>query len=194
MRVFSHYSVRTLSNTYLVGFPSGEAILIDPSVFDGELLNLIEGHRYELCSVLLTHNEEKHLAGLRTLPRVYGKVQIFSALPRVMNLATRLVTDGETLKLCDHEISVIALPGHGRDRVAYLLGGFLFCGPAFSAGEPGDVSNPYAKAILLSNISEAVFSLPDETVILPFYGPPTTVAVERNSFPMEDPLRLAGLV
>ena len=193
MRVFSHYVVETLSNTYVVGLTNGDAILIDPSVFDAELLELIEDYEYTVAAVLLTHNDEEHLAGLRVLSRVYGPVQVCSAVPRVAGLATRLVTAGDEIDFSGKTVSTFGMPGQGRDRLAYYMGGFLFCGPAFSAGEVGTVSNPYAKAVLFTNIAESVFTLPDETVILPFYGPPTTVGVERHSFPMEDPLELAGL-
>jgi glyoxylase-like metal-dependent hydrolase (beta-lactamase superfamily II) len=193
VRIFSHFSADTLSNVYLVGFPSGDAFLVDPSVFDAELLTLIEHNRYTINCVMLTHNDEAHLAGLRAILRIYPETRIYSALPRVMDVSAHLVTDGEKIDVCRSSAQVIAIPGHGRDRVAYFVGGFLFTGSALSAGEPGQVSNPYAKAILLANIADAFFSLPDATVVLPFYGPPTTVGVERASFPMEDPLELAGL-
>ncbi len=194
VRVYSHFAVNTLSNTYLVGLPTGRAILIDPAAFDGELLELIEHHSYTVTCILLTHSDEEHLAGLRTIMKVYSDVRICAAMPRIADLAAIPVSDGETLDICGNPVQVIGLPGHGSDCVAFLTGGFLFCGLALSAGELGAVSNPYAKAILLANLAESIFTLPDETVILPFYGPPTTVAVERRTLPMEDPLKLAGLV
>ncbi|MEE8441249.1 MAG: MBL fold metallo-hydrolase [Spirochaetia bacterium] len=193
MRVYSHFAVSTLSNTYLVGLPSGAAILIDPAVFDGGLLEMIEHHSYTVSCILLTHSDEKHLAGLRTVMRVYSNVQVYAAMPEVLDLTAIPVTSGETLGICGGSVDVVGLPGYGRDCVAFLIGGFLFCGPALSAGELGAVSNPYAKAILLANIAESIVTLPDETVILPFYGPPTTVAVERRMLPTEDPRKLAGL-
>lgn len=193
MRVYSHYAVDTLSNTYMVGLPGGKAFLVDPSVFDVELLELIEHHHYNVGCVLLTHNEEAHLAGLRALMRVYTGIQVYTTVPRVLSMAASLVAAGDRVDLCGAKATVIGLPGHGRDRVAYYVGGFLFCGPAFSAGEVGRVPNPYAKAMLLADIAGSLFTLPEETVILPFYGPPTTIGVEKRSFPMEDPLALAGL-
>ena len=56
-----------------------------------------------------------------------------------------------------------------------------------SAGECGTVINPYAKALLLANIQDRVLALPEDTVILPFVGPPSTVAIERVTFPMDVP-------
>lgn len=194
MRVYSHFAVNTLSNTYLVGLPSGRAILIDPAVFDGGMLELMEHHSYRVTCILLTHSNEDHLAGLRTIMRVYADVRICAAMPNIMNLTAIPVTAGETLDICESSVKVIGMPGYGRDCLAFLIGGFLFSGPALSAGELGAVSNSYAKAILLANVAESIFTLPDETVILPFYGPPTTVAVERRTLPTEDPQEPAELV
>ncbi len=194
MRVYSHFALNTLSNTYLVGLPSGRAILIDPAAFDGGLLELIEHHSYRVTCILLTHSNEEHLAGLRTIMRVYTNVRICAAMPSVMDLTAIPVTAGETLDICDSSVKVIGMPGYGRDCVAFLIGGFLFSGPALSAGEPGAVPNSYAKSILLANIAESIFTLPEETVILPFYGPPTTVAVEGRTLPTEDPQKPGGVV
>ena len=193
MRVYSYFAVTSLSNTYLVGLPSRRASLIDPSTFDGELLELIEHHGYTVTCVLLTHSDDEHLAGLRSILRVYSSIRICAAMPQIMEFTATPVKAGETLDVCESQVEVIGLPGHGSDRLAFLIGGFLFCGPALSAGELGAVSNPYAKAILRSNVAESIFSLPDETVILPFYGPPTTVAVERQTLPPEHPIELSEL-
>lgn len=193
MQVFSHFAVDTLSNTYLIGIGSGKAMLVDPGAFDADLLELIEHQSYTIAGVLLTHADTDHLSGLRTLCRVYSDMNIRTAMPEVIGYGATAVHGGETLNLSGAAAEVISLPGQGRDCVAYLINGFLFCGTALSAGELGRVSNPYAKAILMASIAESVLTLPKETVILPFYGPPTTVEAESHSLPMEDPLELAGL-
>jgi glyoxylase-like metal-dependent hydrolase (beta-lactamase superfamily II) len=180
--------VETLSNTYLVGLPSKRAIVIDPATFDGEMLDLIEHHGFSVTCVLLTHADEKHMNGLRTIMRVYSNVRICSARARVLDHASTPVQAGEKFKVCNSDVQAIGLPGHGRDHLAYLLGGFLFTGPALSAGELGQVSNPYAKALLQRNVVDSIFSLPDHTLIFPFYGPPSTVAIEKQILPMDDPL------
>ena len=194
MRLFSHFAVQTLSNTYLIGPDEpGDAALVDPAVFDGTLLDLIESRRYYVRSVLLTHCDKPHLAGLQTLLRIYDECIVYAASHHVLGRTTRLVVHGERLDICRESVEAIALPGHSRESMAYAVGGFVFTGIAHSAGEYGQVPNPYAKAILLANIQERILSLPDETIVMPFRGPPSTVAVEKRTFPMEDPLRLAGL-
>lgn len=193
MIVYSHFAVETLSNTYLVGLGSHQALLVDPCVFDAELLELVEHHSYEIAAVLLTHANSDHLSGLRTLSRVYQDIRVCSAMPEVLDLHAERVRSGTTLEICGAAIEVISLPGQGRDCLAYLLGGFLFCGTALSAGELGSVPNSYARAILTASVSDSILTLPAHTVVLPFYGPPTTIAVERKTLRMDDPRDLAGL-
>ena len=194
MRLWSHFSVSTLSNTYLLGPDKpGDAVLVDPASFDVGLLELIEEHRYYVRSVLLTHCDEAHLDGLVALRRIYTDCAIHAAVHHPRGFDSLAVADGDALSLVGESLAVIALPGHGRDALAFYGSGFLFTGQAMSAGEYGRVANPYAKAILLADIHERLLSLPERTVILPFYGPPTTVAVERQTFPREDPLRTRTL-
>lgn len=192
MRLFSHFSSSTLSNSYLVGPDrGGDAVLFDPATFDVQLLELVEGLGYYVRSILLTHVDEAHLIGLRTLRRVYD-CTIYATHHRVAGSDAVVVGDGQVLEICCEPIRVISMPGHAHDSVAYYAGGLLFSGAAMSAAEYGRVPNPYAKALLLGNIRDRILSLPDETVILPYTGPPSTVGVEKRTFPMDDPTRLAG--
>lgn len=193
MRLYSHFAVETLSNSYLVGpRDGGDAILFDPASFDVDLLELVEGMGYYIRSVLLTHVSDDHLAGLRTIRRIYD-CSVYAAHASVLGEPAHAVAHGDELDVCCEPVRVITLPGHGSDSVAYYAGGFLFTGLAMSAGEYGPIANPYAKAILLANIRDRLLILPDETVVLPFTGPPSTIGVEKHTFPMDDPTRLAEL-
>jgi hydroxyacylglutathione hydrolase len=181
VRLYSHFSFESLSNVYLIGPEEpGDAVLVDPLGMDVALLEAIEGHGYYIRHVLVTHSTEAHLKGLRTLRRIYD-CAVYAAHASVLGDAAVSLSHGERLDLCCGSIEVIALPGHGSDSVAFHTNGFLFTGTALSAGEYGRVPNPYAKAILIENIRDRVFSLPEQTVLLPFYGPPSTVLVERIS-------------
>lgn len=187
MRLYTHFAFETLSNTYLIGpREGGDAVLFDPAVFDVPLLELIEGMGYYVRSVVLTHVSEKHLDGLRTLRRVYD-CTVYAAHASVLDPPSVTVSDDDELDICSRPMRVIALPGHGGDSVAYHVGGFLFPGTAMSAGECGPADNPYARALLRANIGERLLTLEDETVILPFRGPPSTVALEKKTFPLDEP-------
>ena len=187
MRLYSHFSFQTLSNTYLMGpRTGGDAVLIDPATFDVPLLELIEQMGYYVRNVLLTHVADSHLAGLTTLRKIYD-CTVYAAQPNVVVGDAIMVQNAEVLEIWHKPIEVIALPGHGGDSVAYYTGGFVFTGSAMSAAEYGHLPNAYAKALLHANVWERVLTLPDETVIMPFFGPPSTVALEKVTFPVDDP-------
>ncbi len=193
MNLYSHYSFDTLSNSYLLGpRAGGDAILFDPATFDVPLLDLVEKQHYYVRHVVLTHCDDARLDGLRTLRRIYD-CTVYAAHATVLGSPAIAVSHGEVLDLCCSPIEVIAMPGMGSDSVAYHMAGFVFTGTAMSAAEYGSVPNPYAKALLLAGIRDRILTLPEETVILPCHGPPSTVAVERRTFPMEASTHDAGL-
>jgi len=190
MRLFTLFSFDTLSNTYLIGPEGGgDAVLFDPSSFDVPLLELVETQRYYIRNVILTHCDESHLKGLRTLRRIY-QCTVHAAHPVVLGEAASAVADGDELDIGFATVRAIAMTGHSGDSIAYRVGGFLFTGSAMSAAEPGRVPNPYAKALLLSDIQDRLLSLPDETVILPFAGPPSTIGLEKRTLPTVDPTQI----
>lgn len=191
MRIFSHFTIDTFSNSYLIGPDApGNAILVDPASFTGELLDLVEGHGYYVRYILLTHCDASHLSGLQPLLRVYTEARIIAALPSVLGYACQEVVNDEILSLDGTEVRAIAMPGMSQDSVAWHIDGFLFSGLSLTAGEYGKVPNPYARANLLENIQNSMLSLDEQTVVFPFYGPPSTVAVERGIFPTLDPTEL----
>ena len=72
MKFFSYFSVTGFSNSYIIGpDEGGNAILIDPGIFDVPLLNLIEDNKLYVKYILLTHSHESHISGLKTLLKVY---------------------------------------------------------------------------------------------------------------------------
>lgn len=194
MRVYSHYSIDSLANSYVVG-PSGpgDAVLIDPAVLDAQMLGLIEGNSYYIRGILVTHCERAHLKALRAILRVYPRAQVFAAVPQVHGTRANRVEHGQRIELCGMQFAAISLPGHSRDSFAYYVPGFVFTGCAVTAGETGVVQNPYAKALLISNVHERILTLPAETVIFPFHGPPSSVMIERSLQPTLDEAELGTL-
>lgn len=180
MRIYSHYSVQTLSNVYLLGAErSREAIIIDPGCFDAPLLELVEGNGYEIAAVLLTHAHSDAIPGLKTLLKVY-ETDIYAGVPRVFDRDAIAVGDDTELSIGSFSVRVRTMPAMSRDAVAYHIDRMLFPGRALSAGLLGDVVSSFAHALLADNVKDKILSLDDDTMILPYQGPPTTVGAERS--------------
>ena len=184
MKFFSLFSRLGFSNTYLVG-PSGggDAILIDPGIFDSALLQAVEGNGLYVRSILITHAHNAHINGIRGLRKVYDS-QIYAAQPSVLDFPARRVQDGDRLELGEFSVQVIGTPGHSIDSLCFLVGGLLFTGDSLSAGGTGTTRDGYARGLLLESIRRMLLVLADEVLIFPGHGPPTKVGVEKLYNPL----------
>jgi glyoxylase-like metal-dependent hydrolase (beta-lactamase superfamily II) len=183
VKVFTHYSVEALANTFLVA-PNdpGAAIMVDPGVLDVPLLKIIEDRGYYVKHILVTHPEEMNLRGIRTIMRVYDAT-IHAATPRVLSFPAHRVNDGDRLDLDGFDVEVISVPSYLRDAVVYRIHHVLFPGRVLSAGIIGEVANPYVRSLLVGLVRRKILTLPPETLVFPFLGPPTTIGLEAETNP-----------
>ena len=179
MKFFSLFSRVGFSNTYLVGPDGGgDAVLIDPGVFDAPLLQAIEGNRLYVRSILVTHTHNAHINGIRSLLKVY-EATIYANQPSVLDFPARHIAEGDLLSLGGFEVRVIETPGHSIDSLSFLVGHMLFTGDALSAGDIGKTRDGYARGLLLETVRRKLLPLGDETLIFPGHGPPSKVGIEK---------------
>ncbi len=183
MKFFSLFSPVGLSNAYLVGPDGGgDAVLIDPGVFDVPLLQAVEGNALRVRSILVTHAHNAHIAGIRALLKVYD-ARIYSNQPSVLDFPARHIADGQELALGELRVQVRETPGHSIDSVCFKIGGMLFTGDTISAGGIGDTRTGYARGVLLASIRRKLLVLDDSTLLFPGHGPPSTIGIERRFNP-----------
>jgi glyoxylase-like metal-dependent hydrolase (beta-lactamase superfamily II) len=171
------------SNTYLLG-SGGEgspkdAIIVDPSLMDANLLSMIEENNYALRGVLITHDHPHHVQGLRSILRIYD-TEVFAINPLVGEYHTTLVRDGEIISIGQFKTEVFSVPGHSADSAIFRIDRFLFTGDALSACRLGSTANSYSAATQTSAIIRKILSLPGDYTIFPGHGPPSSLEAERR--------------
>lgn len=189
MNLLYHFSPGSLSNIYVIAPDEGEdALIVDPAVLDVPLLEAIEQQGLYIRSILVTHETEAHLAGIRTLLRIYD-ARLYAANPQVLQYEAVPVANAKQFRASGMEVIPIALSGYWSDALIYRIDGMLFVGEIMSAGRVGETVNPYAHALLISDLREKILPLPGGTIILPTEGPPSTLAVEAQTNPdlLDDP-------
>ena len=180
MKAFIHNSRYDYSNSYLIGPDGpGDAIVIDPVDLDVALLELIENNRYYVRAVLFTTPRRQTAQGLRTLMRVYD-AEIYSSYPRVFQFPGRVIEHGQTLQFPGVTVEAIALEQYSRYSLLFRIGGLLFTGALVSAGLVGERHTDVERHLIAAALREATAALPDETIILPAFGPPSTLGAERR--------------
>jgi len=197
------YAVGALgTNSYLVwDTESGEAMLIDPGVFEHSVVRDISENRLTLKYIVLTHGHFDHIDGIREFKEEYpGALLAASVKDSELygGYTPELpLTGGDEIGLGKLTFKVIATPGHtpgglcfyasewDRDLIDQDFSGTLFSGDTlFNASvgradmEGGDFET------LKDSIREGLFALPEDTVVLPGHMGVTTIEREKryNSF------------
>ncbi|MFP3090998.1 MBL fold metallo-hydrolase [Treponema sp. TIM-1] len=188
MKLFFHYCHQGFSNCYILGtdFEEGtnktgarNAIIIDPGVMDGTILNIIEKHDYTLRGVFITHNHRSHVQGLRAIRRIYD-VAIYAVNHVILDQRTIMVRDGETVTVGEFNIEVISVPGHSADSAVFKIEHMLFTGDALTAGLVGGTASSYGSEVQMRALRSKILSIPGNFVIMPGHGPPSSLEAERR--------------
>ena len=79
-------------------------------------------------------------------------------------------------------LSIVHTPGHTPGSVCVIADGVILTGDTLFPGGPGATRFPYSSFDeIITSIRTQLFALPDETVVLPGHGQPTTIGAERPS-------------
>jgi len=183
MKFFSYFSVLHFSNCYLIGPDGpGDAVVIDPGVFDEGLLKLVEDNQLYLRYVLITHVHHGHVNGLQTLQKIYEPT-VFCFDPERLDTSVRRIRESRPVTCGEFSFRVLETPGHSNDSVCFLIDQLLFTGDSLSAGSIGRTATGYERALLLSSIREKILNLKTDVFIFPGHGPPTRLEIERRFNP-----------
>ncbi|WP_020408870.1 hydroxyacylglutathione hydrolase [Hahella ganghwensis] len=115
-----------------------QAWVVDPGEASPVETALLE-HNLELNGILVTHHHMDHVGGIRSLLATRD-IPVYGYSRANIPLINHPLDDGAELSLPGLKLSVMTVPGHTMDHIAYFghsdsLGPVLFCGDTlFSAG------------------------------------------------------------
>jgi hydroxyacylglutathione hydrolase len=181
-------------------------LVIDPGLEPGRILTYLATHDLRPAAILNTHGHSDHIAGNALkerwpdCPLVIGAGDAAKLLDPALNLsrafgidlvspaADATVEDGESYSAAGFHLEARAIPGHSAGHVVYVWTGqnpyVVFVGDVIFAGSIGRTDFPDGDfQQLRSGIHAKLFTLPEDTVLLPGHGEPTTVGEEKRSNP-----------
>lgn len=194
-------------NTYLLYNDSNEAIVIDCACFyqqeRNQLKDFITDHKLSLKYVLNSHLHFDHVFGNQFLLDQYGIGPMAhtddeflndSSFARMMGIQlndplakiSTYLTDKQILTWAGHELMVLHVPGHSPGGLAFYCESekCLFSGDTLFNQSIGRSDLPGGNhKQLLESIKTKLMVLPDEVVVYPGHGLPTTIGEERKSNP-----------
>jgi len=194
-------------NTYIAHLAGrNDCVVFDPGFEPDEILRYLDESSLVPAAILITHGHSDHIAGNGTLkerfpdcPIVIGKGDAAKLTDPRLNLSAAfgaqllsppadvLLAEGDTYSAAGMEFEVLEIPGHSSGHVVFLLRGepiLVFGGDVLFAGSIGRTDFPDGSFDdLEANIHAKLFTLPDDTQVVPGHGPPTTVGDEKRTNP-----------
>ena len=195
-------------NTYVLFNQKDACAIIDPGCYFGNervaLQEHIEQQGLSPKLLLNTHCHLDHVFGNRfvaetwDLPlHLHEKEQELLALAPQMGREwgmpfenyegpLRFLVPGQPVWLDEDRLEVLFLPGHSPGSVGFYYpeGGFLIGGDVLFRGSIGRSDLPGGDHdLLLKSIREQLWRLPDDTVVYPGHGEPTTIGWEKRNNP-----------
>ena len=195
-------------NTYVAHLEGrSDCVVVDPGLEPEKIVQYIEGRQLEPSAILCTHGHSDHIGGNAELkhrwpdcPLVIGSgdapkltdpqlnLSATFGIPIISPPADILVGDGDLFPTAGIEFEVRETPGHSPGHVIFVWRGVspirVFGGDVLFQGSIGRTDFPDGDfKALESAVHNKLFTLPDETIVLPGHGLATTTGEEKQSNP-----------
>lgn len=196
-------------NCYILWDETDEAVVIDPGCYsDSEkqaLKNFIQNNNLNLKHLLNTHLHPDHVLGNAYVEREFGikteanKADEFwlESMPkqsRSLGIEYNdtpvhigiYLNDGDVIKFGQTILKCILVPGHSPGGIVFYCEAHkcMFSGDVLFQGSVGRADLAGGNfSDLITHIEQKLFTVPNDTVVYPGHGAPTTIGFEKVENP-----------
>lgn len=195
-------------NTYLLIDEEKNCIIIDPGMSnyaeEEQLSEYIKQENIKPIQLLNTHCHIDHVLGKKFVFDQWNLMPNFhegevTSLVAVDNYAPQMgiryetspipqtfIKEGDSIQLGAHILKAIYSPGHSPAHLCYYSEdfGFLIGGDVLFRNSIGRTDLPGGNhQLLLDNIKNKIYTLPENTIVYPGHGPTTTIGFEKQNNP-----------
>lgn len=190
-------------NCYLLAEASGAAaVIVDPGDEGDRIVAMAAENGCTPSAVWLTHAHLDHIGAVSAVRRAWPGIPVTLHPDDLVVYAygamaaekyglpweqpeppERRFAEGDVLSIGSLRFEVWHLPGHAPGHVAFIGEGLMIGGDCLFKGSVGRTDLPLCDPAAFSRSLRRILTLPDDTVVYPGHGSPTTIGRERASNP-----------
>jgi len=171
------------NNAYVIADrDAAEAVIVDMPVQSAQTLEAVGNLR--VVAVLLTHTHPDHwpdydlVKGATEAPVLCHPAEVMLPAEKI----DRPLADGDRLAVGGLSLLVIHTPGHTPGSCCFLVDRCLIAGDTLFPGGPGHSNSPQELQQNIASITERLFTLPGDTLVLPGHGDNTAIEQSRQEY------------
>ncbi|MDP9383522.1 MAG: MBL fold metallo-hydrolase [Chloroflexota bacterium] len=173
------------NNVYVVvDTLTNKGVIVDASWDASRIAETAQG--VDIERILLTHGDSDHIDALEELKRLYPGVPVGihpADADRLASPPDFHLENGEQVTFGNASLQVLHTPGHTPGSVCLYTSGVLLSGDTLFPGGPGTRGDSNLFQPIIEQIEQKLFTLPDDTKVLPGHGAGTTIGTEKPSLP-----------
>ena len=184
-----------------------DCLIVDPGFEPDKIIDYVSENGLAPAALLITHGHADHIVGNVAMkerwpdcPIVIGRSEAPMLTSARLNLsegfrapvtsppADIMLDEGEIYRAAGFELEARLIPGHSAGHMVYIAKHLkpivVFGGDVLFAGSIGRTDFPGGSFdALAEGIHKKLFTLPDDTIVLPGHGPATTIGDEKEGNP-----------
>lgn len=171
------------NNAYIVRPMDGGPVVVVDAPEGAEAIVEALGDS-EVSHIIVTHSHADHWNGFgvlraHTIAPVYSSGEETGLEPSWQVLP---LDDGAEVRVGRATMRVIHTPGHTPGSICLHVGNALLTGDTLFPGGPGASRSPDALQEEIASITSRLYTLPDETMVLPGHGGGTTIGASKAEY------------
>lgn len=203
MKVYRFENGPFMVNTFLALTDDEQrGFILDPGNDVQPLIDEINKRQIKIEAIVATHGHIDHIAGVNLVKKSFDvpfyinnaerelaeavsmQAQMFGVPdPGKITVEQNLPESGH-IEIAGIELELFHTPGHSPGSISLLAGDVVFSGDALFQMSIGRTDLPGGDFnTLIQSIRTHLFSLPDETKVLPGHGPETAIGMEKKVNP-----------
>lgn len=172
------------NNSYIVACRrTGAAVIVDAAADPARIVDATADT--EPIAIITTHGHADHVGAARLVAKELGiPIQLHRSDWEICPIDADLPLEPGDFVLGEAMLRLVHTPGHTPGSTSIVTPGAVMTGDTLFPGGPGATRFPYSDFDqIMESLTRELFTLSDETIVMPGHGLDTTIGTERPALP-----------